>query len=313
MTDRFRRGTALAALLLVVPAGLSACSDSDGGSGSPDSAARGLRALAAAGASQREVARIERQLTTRCMRSKGFQIAPPTPKPTGPPPAAKVSISPTSDEAARTGYGLDPGLVDHQDGTKAPDSPWSRLPDAEKSRYTDAMMGPATELVEVEVDGASISMGTKGCLADVRRQLYGDLKTYLRLQEVATNQVRLSSRGEADLDPGLADTMRGWSACLAKSGYPDVPAPADARSMVAARYKRDGQTQAGLTRTRRWEKQVATADADCATSSGLRAAYEQARAAADSKVLTRYENDLVAWQELTATALQAARRALEQR
>jgi hypothetical protein len=276
----------------------------------PDAAARAQRALAAASAAQREFVRIEQQIVNLCLDKAGVTNRPPDP-PVDPAleNRAPQGVSPAIADAEREGYGLArpataaPGSARYAEKQRA----WEALPQAEQRRVTEAIFGKDSDAIFVEVNGDTVSINSSGCLSEVRAKMYGDLKQWLRLSEIASNQVRMLSNRDLGSDRAWTEALREWSSCMSDEGFRQLASPGDARDAAQQGYETAGRASPDA---RQKEIRIATADARCAASTGLQRTYDAAFARVNARVLVENETDLVEWQNMVSGALTRGRAAL---
>jgi hypothetical protein len=280
--------------------------------GGPDgqaTTANAERALASIRGQRDELTRLETQLVYRCLDSKGFTVHPPV---TPPADAAALTartrlVAPSVQVAKTEGYGQDPQRRGRLNAPEAAtgQQEWDALPQQTRDAAGQALFGDDSKMINVEINGVTVATGSTGCYADVRKQLYGSLKEYLRLSEVAANQINALSADGGSQDPTWVTAKQKWSQCMATAGFAGLRESRDAQKRVASRYDTATHAQA-----RRFEFDIATADATCAADLRLQTIYDEAYSRANKKVLGDNESELVAWSELVSQALHRARIAL---
>ncbi|WP_406862080.1 hypothetical protein ABZO31_17075 [Streptomyces sp. HUAS MG47] len=280
----------------------------------PDERKSALRAQAALDASRenkQQVQDAELKLIRRCMVQKGFTVFPADGG-TSAPPAERSYGSPSLETAKKIGYGLDPRRASDDKTTPADsDAAFDALPNSRKAAHTLAMYGPDDEQVTYEFGSGKVSIGKTGCMADVRRELYGDLKTYLRLHWIITNTVNSDTGKSVAKDEGVKNALESWSSCMDKARHSGVDAPDDAREKASKDYEGLGPgDEKALDKAQVREIDIAVDDATCAQSSKLNQSLSSARAEAAAKVLSEHESEIIAWRDLMSKASGNAQRLL---
>ncbi|MFC7963358.1 hypothetical protein [Streptomyces cinereoruber] len=290
---------------------LSGCSTQE--EASPDERKSALRAQAALDASRenkQQVQDAELKLIRRCMVQKGFTVFPADGA-TSAPPSERSYGSPTLETARKIGYGLDPRRAADGKTASTDSDAFDALPNSRKAAHTLAMYGPDDEQVTYEFGSGKVSIGKTGCMADVRRELYGDLKTYLRLHWIITNTVNSDTGKSVAKDEGVKNALKSWSSCMDKAEHPGVEAPDDAREKASKDYEGLGPNdEDALDKAQVREIDIAVDDATCAQSSKLNQSLSSARAGAAAKVLSEHESEIIAWRDLMGKAADNAQRLL---
>jgi hypothetical protein len=312
-----RQTSSLASLALVV--GLLGCSGGDPSSASPvppsegppaDPAAirRAQGAWAEIQAKKDDLAHIEDALVRKCLAGKGFDTFPATPSVSG--ASSGPEISPTLPEARSKGFGLDPRLVaGPTPSTDASENSWASTSDDYKARLTLAQFGSQSDVITYDTGDQKVAIPASGCAGEVRRQLYGDLKTYVRLSWFAGNQVRQQEAAYLKKDAKLAASQNQWAACMGTKGY-TVQAHLDAVSQAYLFYNDSSAPTPDLNAARHSETEIATADAECAEQTAYRSEQLRARGTASVEVLGRNAEATVAWRDLVLAALDRGKKAL---
>jgi hypothetical protein len=186
---------------------LTGCGGGDDGQATTADAER---ALASIKGQRAELTRLENQLVYRCLDSKGFTVHPPV---TPPADAAALTartrlVAPSVQVPKAEGYGRDPqrGGQSGAPEVATGQQEWDALPQQTRDAAGVALFGDDSKMISVEINGVTVATASTGCYADVRKRLYGSLKEYLRLSEVAENQISaLSVDGWSARVPGRAE------------------------------------------------------------------------------------------------------------
>jgi len=236
--------------------------------------------------------RAKELLLRDCMRRQGFTTWLTPPK------------SPLSEDvtfpyaitdvgwARRHGYGS--GLRDRIAELRKTDPNWRYFQGLSPERRAAAL----TALNGVRAHGLEARLPTGGvvrrsdssCTSQAERQLYGDLKTWYRVEKV-TGSLESLRVGKVMADTRFAGAVRRWSACMRARGHPYAD-PAQARS--------DALQAPGK------EIPVAVAEATCATDAGLTAAVHRLEAQYKRDIDQQYRVDLTTKRELQRAALPRA-------
>lgn len=232
---------------------------------------------------------VERVLLTACMRRQGFAVFPPAPIAIPDPP--NVAVSPTPEEARSRGYGLVP-IRDAP--TQGGASAWDGAPDEYKARYAMAYNGSDAERVTYEFPGGGYQISAGGCYGDVRRLLFGDLRIYIKLDWLSSNQIYQETQSLISADQALRAAEVTWAECMKAAGY-SLSIHSDAVHL--AQGKRSTGQSADV------EFAIAVADAQCASDSGYRREQLRATSAAESTVLGEHAPDIIAWRQLVSEAI----------
>lgn len=311
MNLRNRSLLASAGLPLMLTAVLSGCTTAEPASADEERSAR--RAQSALDATQEVKAQVvdaELKLLRKCMVGKGFTVFPEDGAAS---PRSKdlEAVSPSLETAKRIGYGLDPRRTEIERRTQTSSDSFDQLPDSKKAAHTLAMYGPDSDVVSYEFGEGKVSIPRSGCMGEVRKALYGDLKTYLRLQWTAQNTVNTDAAAELSKDSEVQDAAAKWAMCMKSAGYPSLKEPGDARKAAAKKYAGVSLAQtAQMDEALAEEIKLAAADATCAQSSRLNQTVTEARAHASAKVLAKHEGEIIEWTDLLKKALKSAQRLL---
>ncbi|WP_190136541.1 hypothetical protein [Streptomyces longispororuber] len=251
------------------------------------------------------------ELVHRCMARAGFTY----PAARGPLPVAFDDASALVDLRRRERYGY--GIASAPPGTGQPSAPYYTELDADRRRRFDlAFSGPPDAKKEVETGTGTVRVGVRGCDAEARRELAGDVVSWARMYY--TPQA-LNGRLDALVprQPSYVAALARWRACMAERGHP-FASPEKAHAELAAAFERTRKTgrtakaRQGETspqrRFRQRERAVAVADGKCALEVSLPQAAIAARRAL---VRTLPEQDRAVLADLTRTQAEALARARE--
>lgn len=156
-------------------------------------------------------------LARRCMAEHGFDL-PPTPEPSLPSPEGEEMIINLPSREAH-GYGIvstpDAGTTPEKSAT---DTFYRRLSPQEQQRFTEAFFGPPNSKVSITVPGGGhISSPNKGCMAESRRILIGDVTAWARAYcgaENFSNKLTQQISTSAEYDQAISN----WRTCMAGKG-----------------------------------------------------------------------------------------------
>lgn len=302
-----------AVLWLVLVLGAGACSGAEDGTVEPSRAepyevgeadaapAQGRPKAREADPADRElVHRAEDQLLIGCMQTAGFERYPEPFR--GQDPFAVGGMTPPlnlyllSEERAASGFDVE--SYDPRDSDIEADANiryLEGLPEERQALYIEALHGAHGDVIAVEpVEGGPIELiGGRGCLAEARLRLFGDLSEFMRLASLndsiegeAWN--RMTARREFSL------ATQAWSSCVQSAGY----AATDPFELEERALGTDAELQA------------ARAHASCLTSSGLRDVVDAGFTEMVESVRREREGELVAFAELRQRAVEEAKAVL---
>jgi hypothetical protein len=91
----------------------------------------------------------------------------------------------------------------------------------QQRRWSDVLDGPATApRIKVSVPGVgTLSMATTGCFAEARTRLYGDYRTWVRV-DTLVNTRYAAITDDMRNDARYTAATRAWSRCASAHGYP---------------------------------------------------------------------------------------------
>ncbi|WP_234380386.1 hypothetical protein [Streptomyces sp. CMB-StM0423] len=165
--------------------------------------------------------------------------------------------------AREYGYGgaLDRRSVRERKGN--PNAAYLRALSPDRQRaYGTALYGDPATAIEVTVPtGLDIRRSRTGCLAEADGTLYGDLREWFRVDNVAANLP--DHTAELHRAPEYRAAVAKWAACMAGRGHP-YESPDDIQRRLPALTKGAGPDEAHAV-----EVELATAEAECARSTPL--------------------------------------------
>jgi hypothetical protein len=252
----------------------------------------------------------EEKLVARCMGNKGFRYSA-TPIPTSELREASTPRWYGNDDevvARQQGYGVSSGrratALGVADRAQDPNARLvQRLPPADQQRYTEALFGRVQDYQQVALpNGKRMSVSVSGCVADARRQLYGDVREYLRLTHVVTNLGAEVYRLVV-ADSRYLHALDAWRGCMRQRGY-GYDSPGAAVEAIGALA---GASAASRAAARGTEVRVAVADARCAARSRLVAVANELDRKYDARVAHEQAGAILALQRLRAAALERAK------
>ncbi|TKV56765.1 hypothetical protein FDO65_18095 [Nakamurella flava] len=290
-------------------------STASGCSGSgPGIEARAQEAAAALAQVQRTsevIGSAEAVLVKKCVHEKGY---PSSAEPQAEPDETDLGLlpPPTRAIAEEVGYGVATRLLKAQ--TPDESSQWKAASDLDREAAYKAAFGDPSKIVtETFDDGYTVNVGADGCYADVRRDLYGDLARYTRMTWIASQSLNQAKTAVAESSKwqGVASE---WRVCIEGKGLNAASSGAiranlyEARGAVAVSSSEDRFSQ--YLQMRDNERELATADADCAEQAGAPGAWIEAVSTANAEDLAKNHDALVEWAatvtDRSASALESA-------
>ncbi|MEU2242698.1 hypothetical protein ABZ572_25190 [Streptomyces sp. NPDC018338] len=203
----------------------------------------------------------EQVLVERCMRAKGFSY--------------RAGARPTPDESLTVGYLLTDAAWARRNGygsriaarvlaaRKTDPNPLyvDGLPPERRAAYRRALDGGAgARTLSVEAPGGgTIGRRLGGCEETAQNRLYGDPAAWFRAAKTATNLTRLYV-SKLSRDPEFTSAQAAWAACMRRAGHP-YATPSAARDALPTSGPEATDFAA--------EVRLATAEAECAGSSGF--------------------------------------------
>jgi hypothetical protein len=247
----------------------------------------------------------ENLLVGKCMKAKGISYPSDV---DGPAPAGGNEQVLRLDERRRDGYGLFKSYSGKGQEPPEAEQRVRQLPPDQRAAYHKALMGSEDTRQAIQLPGGGeVGFPTTGCVAEARRQIFGDLLVSARVAHVPS---ALDSRisQQVDTDPAYVKAENAWRGCMKRKGYA-YQHPGDGYPDLQARYEKEGPSQ----RLRQQEIAIAVADAECARQAEIPAAVRTAKQHGAEKLP---EIEQQALRELTGswlTAVANARRIAERR
>ncbi|MGI5428113.1 hypothetical protein [Streptomyces sp. CA-179760] len=160
--------------------------------------------------------------------------------------------------------------------------------------------GPDAHPLSVDVPGGgTIRKRAGGCLAEAETKLYGELRTWFRVDAVAGN-LRPLYVPDLMKDKRFTAAVAAWARCMRQSGHAYAD-PAAAREDVQQRAASLSRAEAFLFETR-----VAVADAECARETSLKATGTERERYYVDRLRDRFGADLDRYRRLRLRALARA-------
>ncbi|GHJ41599.1 hypothetical protein [Streptomyces sp. TS71-3] len=247
------------------------------------------------------VRRAEERLTKECMRAKGFPYwAEPV---HDVPDLLSHGYVLTDVHWAKT-YGYGRKLDEQARKERLADKNVAfakSLPKSDVLRYNAALYGtPSHGLVTVDLPtGGTVRTTQDGCQAETTRRLYGDLPTWFRAEETATNLTALYAPAIVK-DPRLRKALSAWSACMSAKGHPFTDPPEIRRERPAL------TAGLGAAEAQALEVELAVAEATCATTTPLERTARALEREYRAKRLGRYRDAIATYQRMSHAALTRA-------
>ncbi|MBW8793924.1 MAG: hypothetical protein JF597_10100 [Streptomyces sp.] len=300
----FRRRTAwLSTVAAVTALALTGCTRTSG-DGSAPAAAHRVRDLGYA--QDLRISDAEQRLVAGCMGRHGFRYW--TDRPLSLAESRPLGYVQDDVHWARTyGYGSRIAAKEDRARLRNPNSAYRKgLPTTRKAAYDTALDGGRrAELLRTDVPGGGeVTKRTGGCDAEAERRLYGDPRTWFRLDTTASN-LRPLYVGKLLHDRRFTAAVNAWSACMKRAGHP-YPDPDAARQ--ATREHPAVQTRAEEARNFAAEVRIAVADATCARQVSLRSVGRDREAHYLARLDGEYGARLDAYRQVRLRALERAER-----
>jgi hypothetical protein len=211
--------------------------------------------------------------------------------------------------ARKHGYGVELASSVDKFVREDPNANLGLSPDQQRT-WEEAYFGTDSTRIRVTLpDGDQYEAPGTGCLAEARKELYGDLQQQTRLFYYM-QALRLDAANMVKADPAYLAAVDRWRRCMQSRGY-SYPNPLGAIEDATLSYRRFGPKGHARARTR--EIQIAVADATCGKQSKLVAVATEKERLYQSQVMQEHEGDVVAFHELYSVALGRAKRLLDQR
>lgn len=242
----------------------------------------------------RRIGAIEEVHVSRCMADAGFDFVVSNPAEPSLQERIVGVLEPDRDGdteyRATQGYGywteadllqqlLSGHLVGDDNAGKANQARIEELSSSERERWNSVLYGPAGLLEEYRDPSGAVrlSVPSAGCYAAARRQMWGDLQSYLRVK-VTADDLRQDYMLALEKDPDLAALEETWSVCMSERGY-SLARRADAYTQALEGYRSGYSDQAKSS-----ELAIAKADAECVVETS----YTERHAEIQSAVGTRF-------------------------
>ncbi len=296
-----------AAVLLAGLAAVSACTSAPATTAATATAtASAAEKWQPASADKRLLSAAEELLLADCMKRAGFSYQPrllaaiPENRPF---PYGIDDL----DWAARNGYGIAAEIAASRRPNPNRVALRAKSP-AEQQRYADALQGTGHATVSIGGPaGGTAGTNSDGCLADARRRLYANHDGWFRSSTVADNLDSTVIVPKVVESTELRAVLRQWATCMRSAGHPD-PDPQAARERIGRLAD-----QVPLNVLRRTERAVATAEARCATQTGLVRTAERVDRELGVPARTKYRDALQEYRRLLTAAVPRARALLKGR
>ncbi|MEU1372306.1 hypothetical protein ABZ442_01410 [Streptomyces triculaminicus] len=239
----------------------------------------------------------EQILLRDCMREKGFEYRP---VPREPVPDARefLYVIEDTDWARRHGYGTDIERRMSELRTSDPNQRYFRsLPAEQRAKALAAANGRQPQgLTATGPDGVKLTRSPQGCRSEAERTLYRDLGAWFQARATrdALRQMRIR---DVTSDAEYAPATRAWARCMRQAGH-DYADPAALRRSLPPPERPLPRNQ---------EIALATAEANCAHTSGLAETAKRLDRKHDAQLRGRYASDVNTASRLQLEALPRAR------
>lgn len=188
----------------------------------------------------------------KCMQEKGWIFYTPD----GETLAAQV---PT----ARPNFGSTGYSVAVDENSARNDEYARSLSPGDSARYTQDMFGEDEGITYYSIDNLEFLTSSSGCVASVRRDVYGSLDNWAEVFVYPQGYRSIASES-VTTSPQFSERTGAWSECMGALGFA-VDDPSSAEALVGNMYASDGPS----AQTKAKELAIGTADYECAESSGL--------------------------------------------
>lgn len=246
----------------------------------------------------------EDELVRRCMEKAGFQFRSSPPDQISADPEGKYQWGRDDVSAAQDqGYGLSRQGMDEE---ADPNLEYlESLTPTERERWDLAFSGHWENRITFKLpNGTEFSISGDGCLAEARRQIYGDLRKYMQLN-VALMQIAPDVDRLVAADPAYNEALASWRRCMNEKGY-DFENPGDAVGAAAALY----ESELDPASAKAGEVRIAVADAQCGVESGVVRVATRLEEKYTAQILSEREGQVIAFREFQAEAVARAKRLL---
>ncbi|WP_371663822.1 hypothetical protein [Streptomyces sp. NBC_00280] len=267
------------------------------GGAAADPGAADVGSRRAEGAPRETLQLAEQLLIKECMEKQGhkFWVEPPQPD------NVSTRFPYVVDDPAWArahGYGTDLRLAEDAEARRDPNQRYFRsMPAKTRSVLVSALNGAQPEGLSVRLpNGMQVTHSDQGCQATAQRQLYSDLQAWFRATRV-TRSLGDMRIGLVSNDKRYQAALKPWARCMREQGY-TYAGPALARAAA---------TQSQTPWPRAKEVRLASAEARCATSSGLSSVAKSLDAEYRDELRRRYPRESADLARLKREALPRAR------
>jgi len=212
------------------------------------------------------------------------------------------------DRAAREGYGLLQRAKENNETQRAQARIPSRtagMSQEESDRFSKALFGSKPITVTTPF-GAKITTNVDGCLAEARKQLYGDPAAWAIENDLVGNFEAITF-GKARSSPEVRALEKKWSSCMADAGHRFQNQEEAKASITYGRQSGPDQPRTGLpARPSQQEIDLALADARCDQKVGLSTLIEKKIKEKTQEHLNKYQSYFASYQEKQQKALKLA-------
>jgi hypothetical protein len=257
----------------------------------------------------RDLALAEHRLIQRCMRAQGLEYPARAPAPARV-AASLLDLPPrfTVEQARGNGYGdtIRRGSTDQPDRAGNPvDRYLVSLSPADQERYRRALDDPRGAKTKVKLPGGGqVGTSSRSCRGKARAQTYGSLENYLTityLPQVAQTQVQ-----KLESDRALRRSLDAYANCMSGAGY-QAGTPTAAAELAATYYQAGADAAA-----RQREVTLAVQDATCQGKARVHAAFEDAVNRIAASWIAEHEAAVLAAAEAQKSAVDRARKVLDE-
>ncbi|MFB6720713.1 hypothetical protein ACFCV3_11155 [Kribbella sp. NPDC056345] len=172
---------------------------------------------------------------------------------------------------------------------KRPDPYLDSLSDERHAQYARTLLGQGKQLSVELPSGPRLSASDRGCIAEARRELYGDLPRWFVVRRTSDKLIFAVYADVRD-DARFSTAMKQWSDCMRDRGYP-VDNPGQLR---------------GLAKDRGTGRDTAVAEATCATTTPAGRALRELEAEHLAKITAEHRRELQDLDALERSALPRA-------
>lgn len=176
------------------------------------------------------------------------------------------------------------------------------LPEAERLRYSETLDGdPSAGMLTAELPvGGTVQTPSDSCVARAKGELYGDFATWFQAEKIATNLVGLYA-DDLVADERFETALTAWSECMRERGH-------DYRDPPAIREDLPSLTEGlSTTKARDVEKELAVAEAVCATRETSLVSTTRELESEYRDGLRQYRDDVATYHRLQHAAVEHAR------